>query len=130
MSEVHDGVVDGVASVAPCEPPRILVVDDDATLVLLMSETLKGAGFSVMEAVNGAEAVAKCREFRPNLVLLDIEMPEMDGFSACAEMRRDASGQDLPISRLLTVDRQFSRLSSGSPTWFFSTLRCRQSMDI
>ena len=104
MPEAGNSHIDREARAFPRTPPRILVVDDDVTLLLLMSETLKGAGFSVMEAKNGAEAVEKYRQFRPNLVLLDIEMPEMDGFSACAQMRGDAGEKALPIVMVTGLD--------------------------
>ena len=104
MPEVSNSDIDPEARASPRTPPRILVVDDDVTLLRLMSETLKAAGFSVMDAKNGAEAVEKCREFRPNLVLLDIEMPEMDGFSACVQMRRDADEKALPIVMVTGLD--------------------------
>ncbi len=84
--------------------PRVLIVDDDPALLLLMSETLKRAGFTVAQAADGAQAIGRCREFQPDVVLLDIEMPEMDGFSACANIRRDAHSRDLPIVMVTGFD--------------------------
>ena len=83
--------------------PRVLVVDDDPGLRLLMHETLAKAGFDVSEASSGDEALARCEEFLPDLVLLDINMPEMDGIAACAGMR-EQSDRDFPIIMVTSVD--------------------------
>ena len=68
--------------------PLILVVDDDPSLRLFLREALEVKGFRVVEAGNGVEAVALCSDHRPELILLDVNMPEMDGFEACAAIRR------------------------------------------
>ena len=83
--------------------PRVLVVDDDPGLQLIMSETLSDAGFEVAVASAGNEAVELCAEFLPDLVLLDINMPGMDGIAACAEMRRQ-SKRSFPIIMVTSVD--------------------------
>lgn len=83
--------------------PRVLVVDDDPSVRLLMRETLAKAGFSVSDVASGSEAVANCREFLPDLVLLDINMPGMDGITACIELRKQ-SDHDFPIIMVTSVD--------------------------
>lgn len=83
--------------------PRVLVVDDDPGLQLIMSETLSDAGFEVAVASAGEEAVDLCAKFLPDLVLLDINMPGMDGIAACAEMRRQSS-HSFPIVMVTSVD--------------------------
>ena len=80
------------------------MVDDDPALLLLMGEALSRAGFTIAKAANGAEAISLFREFQPELVLLDIDMPEMDGFAACATMRREADDWDLPIVMVTSLD--------------------------
>ncbi len=67
--------------------PRVLLVDDDETLVRLLSFALDQGGFEVALARNGAEAVSKTAETQPDLVILDIMMPVMDGWEACARIR-------------------------------------------
>ena len=69
---------------------RILIVDDEPRIRRVMRTTLAGAGYEVEEAKTGEEGVQKAREFRPNLVLLDINMPGMGGVAACREIRADA----------------------------------------
>ena len=81
----------------PYSPARILIVDDDRAVTALMSQSLVSAGFSVMTAADGVEAVEQCRRFDPDLVLLDIEMPEMDGILACARIRAESENPNLPI---------------------------------
>ena len=77
--------------------PLILVVDDDMAIRLLMRESLEEAGFDVMEAEDGAQAVQSFTETPPEIVLMDVEMPNMDGFAACAALRRLPQGQDTPV---------------------------------
>ena len=83
--------------------PRVLVVDDDPGVLLLMRETLAKAGFDVSVAASGPEAIELCCEFEPDLVLLDINMPSMDGITACIEIRKQ-SEHDFPIIMVTSVD--------------------------
>lgn len=66
---------------------RILAVDDDDSILELLRYNLEKSGYEVKTAGNGEEAVEIARKFRPNLVLLDIMMPKMDGVEACRQMR-------------------------------------------
>jgi two-component system, OmpR family, KDP operon response regulator KdpE len=70
---------------------RILVVDDEPQIRRIMRTTLTSAGYEVDDAKTGEEALLKVREFRPDLVLLDINMPGMGGLAACRAMRKDAN---------------------------------------
>jgi two-component system KDP operon response regulator KdpE len=78
---------------------RILVVDDEPQIRRIMRTTLTGAGYEVDDAKTGEEALEKVREFRPELVLLDINMPGMGGLEACRAIR---TGQNVAII-MLTV---------------------------
>jgi two-component system KDP operon response regulator KdpE len=78
---------------------RILVVDDDPQIRRVMRTTLIGAGYEVDDARTGEEALDKVREFRPDLVLLDINMPGMGGLAACRAIR---TGADIGVI-MLTV---------------------------
>jgi len=68
---------------------RILVVDDEAQIRRIMRTTLTGSGYEVDDARTGEEALEKVRDFRPDLVLLDINMPGMGGLAACRALRAD-----------------------------------------
>jgi two-component system, OmpR family, KDP operon response regulator KdpE len=78
---------------------RILVIDDEPQIRRIMRETLTSAGYEVDDAKNGDEGLLKVREFHPDLVLLDMNMPEMGGVEVCKEIR---SGSNIAII-MLTV---------------------------
>jgi signal transduction histidine kinase len=77
--------------------PLVLVVDDDALMRMLAREALEGAGWKVEEACNGREAVEAVGRLGPAVILLDVMMPEMDGFAACMAIRRLPEGENVPI---------------------------------
>jgi DNA-binding response OmpR family regulator len=96
------------------DPARILIVDDDAEIRLLLTELLSRAGFQVDEAVDGKSALRKLFETPPALVLLDVTMPEMDGYQTL-ERIRDLS--DVPVIMLTARTQELERvrgLSSGA----------------
>jgi diguanylate cyclase (GGDEF)-like protein/PAS domain S-box-containing protein len=84
--------------------PVVLVVDDDSAIRLLSRETLEQAGFDVIEAENGAGALALFEEVHPDVILLDVTMPEMDGFTVCASVRGMPSGERVPILIMTGLD--------------------------
>ena len=75
----------------------VLIVDDDATTRTLMRSALERLGLIVVEAANGEEALGVFRKSQADLVLLDANMPRMNGFEACAAIRRLDYGRDIPI---------------------------------
>jgi len=75
----------------------VLVADDDSSTRLLLTTMIAQAGFSVIEADDGDVAVEVYKSNHPDLVLLDVEMPCMDGYAACAAIRSQADGRDVPI---------------------------------
>ncbi len=77
-------------------PPEILLVDDDPGAIVVLSKILGDLG-RLRFATSGAEALTLARQQRPDLVLLDIEMPEMSGISVCKELKRDGSWADVPV---------------------------------
>lgn len=77
--------------------PLVLVVDDDVGIRLLARKALEQEGFLVEEAENGARATTEFHRLRPDIVLMDILMPEMDGLTACSELRKSPGGQATPI---------------------------------
>jgi diguanylate cyclase (GGDEF)-like protein len=75
----------------------VLVADDDPVMRLLMLEMLSQVGLDGIEAEDGLQAVSYCQSMAPDLILLDVEMPNMDGFSACREIRRLETGAPVPV---------------------------------
>jgi len=90
---------------------KILVVDDDAELVELISFNLKQAGHSVGTASNGVDAIKKARSLEPDLIVLDVMMPELDGFAVCEILRRDSVTATVPILMLTALSSELGRLA-------------------
>jgi signal transduction histidine kinase len=84
--------------------PLILIVDDDSILRGVAGESLRQAGFSVSEAENGVQALAAIKESRPDIVLLDVMMPEMDGFDTCRAIRALPNGDMLPVVMITALE--------------------------
>jgi CheY-like chemotaxis protein len=78
----------------------ILIADDKATGRELVRTVLEKSGYTVMEAANGVDAVRCAREQRPDLIILDLHMPDLDGFGVIQELRRDESFKATPIVAL------------------------------
>ena len=85
------------ASRRASQPAVVLVADDDPVMRLLMVEMLESVGLDAIEAADGAQAVALAAERSPDLILLDVEMPHMDGFAACRAIRDAAGGGSVPV---------------------------------
>jgi CheY-like chemotaxis protein len=78
-------------------PKRVLVADDQLSARELLRAVLCNAGYEVVEACDGNEAVHYARESSPDLILLDIHMPGPDGFAVCAALRADSRFEIVPI---------------------------------
>jgi predicted signal transduction protein with EAL and GGDEF domain/FixJ family two-component response regulator len=78
-------------------PGVVLVADDDPVMRLLMVEMLDGVNLDAIEAEDGLQAVQLARECAPDLILMDVEMPHMDGFAACRAIRDSENGATVPI---------------------------------
>ena len=83
---------------------RILVVDDDRGTRRLTRATLEKTGFAVLEAQDGLQALDVVRAECPDLILMDVSMPVLDGFTACAELRRLPEGSEVPIMMMTGLD--------------------------
>ena len=85
----------------------ILVVDDEPKIVKLAQDYLEQSGFKVLPAYDGKSAIAMTRQERPDLVVLDLNLPGMDGIDVCRVLRRDS---DVPIIMLTARDGEADRL--------------------
>lgn len=90
--------------------PRILVVDDESDAVELVAFNLKGAGYQVATASDGEEALRKAREQAPDLIVLDLMLPEVDGLEVCKILRRDSTTASIPIIMLTAKAAEVDRV--------------------
>ena len=92
--------------------PKILVVDDDPDIVEILRYNLSLAGYDVKSAVNGKEAIKKAKLFIPEIILLDIMMPEMDGIEACSQLKEISSLSNTIIIFLSARNENFTQIAA------------------
>jgi DNA-binding response OmpR family regulator len=90
--------------------PKILVVDDEPDAIELIKFNLKGAGYDVLTAVDGDEALKKARALLPDLIVLDLMLPEVDGLEVCKILRRDQRISATPILMLTAKAAEIDRV--------------------
>ena len=88
---------------------RILIADDRAVSRELVREALESCGYDIVEAGDGLEAVSRTRETRPDLILLDLQMPNLDGIGAVRQLRSDPEFADTPVIALTASAMQSDR---------------------
>jgi DNA-binding response OmpR family regulator len=92
-----EAAIRGDAKPAASTPRRVLVVDDERSIRLLCRVNLIASGMDVLEASDGREGLELARRERPDLMLLDVMMPELDGWTVARELAADADTRDIPI---------------------------------
>lgn len=90
--------------------PRVLIVDDSPTETYKFKSVLEKNGFEVIEAANGADGVAKARQEQPDLVLMDVVMPGLNGFQATRQLAKGADTQHIPVIIVTTKDQETDRV--------------------
>jgi two-component system, NtrC family, sensor kinase len=101
---------------APARPTRVLLVEDDADQRERMHGWLEGEQWAVQEAANGREALARLQADKPDVILLDLMMPEMDGFEVVAALQKEPRWRDVPVIVITARDldpQDRERLNSG-----------------
>lgn len=92
---------------------RILLTDDEPNIVLVVTKRLEIQGYEVLIARDGEEALKKARELKPDLVLLDIMLPGVDGLNVCRILKADEATRDIPVvlfsARAQTWDKEAGR---------------------
>ena len=95
-------------------PSRILVVDDIPKNVTLLEDMLTARGYRVATAMDGTQALARMAAEAPDLVLLDVMMPGIDGFEVCERLRADGATRDIPVIFLTALDDTFDKVRAFS----------------
>lgn len=90
--------------------PKVLVVDDEPDAVELIEFNLKAAGFDVVTAADGQEALKKAQSTLPQLILLDLMLPEVDGFEVCKQLRKNPNTANIPIIMLTAKAAEIDRV--------------------
>src|SRR3954464_12991136 len=91
---------------------RILIVDDTPANIQMLMAILKKEGYQLSAATNGRQALEAIEKVRPDLVLMDVVMPEMDGYEACRQIKASPKWRDLPII-FLTAKTETADISRG-----------------
>ncbi|MCX5786613.1 MAG: response regulator [Elusimicrobia bacterium] len=91
---------------------KILIADDDLDMLEMLKSLLSKAGYSVITAENGLEAVEKAKKELPALVMLDIHMPKMSGLKACKEIKSSQFTKSVPVI-MLTVEGSMSEIQQA-----------------
>jgi two-component system, cell cycle response regulator DivK len=84
-------------------PKKVLVVEDDADNRRIITTVLSVEGYAVVEATDGVEALAQARAERPDLILMDLALPNMDGWEATRRLKGDAKTRSIPVVALTAV---------------------------
>jgi DNA-binding response OmpR family regulator len=91
---------------------RILVADDDPEILTLLGLRLKQRGYDVVEASDGEKALEQARETKPDLVILDVMMPQKNGWEVARELKQDAATKDIGIIILTAIGEKMNELTS------------------
>jgi CheY-like chemotaxis protein len=91
---------------------KILIAEDERDIRDLITFTLTFAGYQVVAAANGEEALQKTRQEIPDLIMMDVRMPKMTGYEACIEMKKDPAIQHIPVV-FLSAKGQDSEVNTG-----------------
>lgn len=92
--------------------PKVLIVDDEPHIVKLVSFTLRNHGFEVVDAQDGSVAVEVARRERPDLIVMDVMMPLVDGHEACRRLKADPETASIPVL-MLSAKGQSHEVSAG-----------------
>jgi twitching motility two-component system response regulator PilH len=89
---------------------QILIVDDSPTEAHVLKGMLEKNGFEVETAENGTEGIERAREMKPDLILMDVVMPGLNGFQATRQLTRDAETREIPVIIVTTKDQETDRV--------------------
>jgi DNA-binding response OmpR family regulator len=114
---VVGSVVPGGGERSSCMRKKILIVEDNTELLELLRSYIRLAGYTTTTATNGLDALKKARSSIPDLIVLDLVLPELDGFAVCESLKKDPATEKTPIIMLTGLTSEFTRyagLESGA----------------
>lgn len=112
--------------------PTILIVDDEPNILLSLQFLMKKAGYDVRTAKDGEQALAEIASAKPNLVLLDVMMPKLDGFTVCQRIRANPDWQDVRVIMLTARGRDIERekgLAIGADDYITKPFSTKDAVD-
>jgi len=107
---------------------KILIVDDEQDILELIRHALNKEGYEVHIAVNGQQAIEKTAKVQPDLILMDVMMPIMDGMEACRQLKENSDTQNIPIIFLTARSEEFAELAgfeAGADDYIAKPIRTR-----
>lgn len=101
---------------------RILIVEDDLLNMKLFGDVLQANGFAVLEAISGVEGLAMAQKERPDLILMDIQLPGMDGLTIVDSLKKDGKTRDIPVLAVTgyAIEGDKERILAGGFDDYFS----------
>lgn len=128
-----DFLADALQTTEDTEQKKVLVVDDDPLVVKILKDSLQRSGYQVNTAYHGLEALQAVKETKPDLIILDILMPMMDGFKVARILKFDKRFKSIPIvvltSRATEGERKMGQ-QVGADEFLFKPFRLPQVLDV
>ncbi|MFP4598667.1 MAG: response regulator [Persicimonas sp.] len=121
---------DSEASSAPAGAPRVLVIDDDPTVHQLVSRFLSRQGFAVATTAGHEQALQKAREFKPDVITLDVLMPEVDGWGVLQQLKADDELAHIPVIMLTIIDDRNMGFSLGAADYLIKPVDPRRLVNV
>ena len=87
----------------PQNKKKVLLVEDDKTISLMYKIKIETGGFEVLTADNGADGLSLAKKQKPDIIMLDVILPQLDGFSVLEELKKDASTKNIPVVMLTNL---------------------------
>ncbi len=83
---------------------KVLLVDDEPSIIKMITKRLEFEGYEVLVAMNGEEALEKAKSERPDLIVLDLMLPKVNGFDVCAELKQHQRSWEIPVITIFSGD--------------------------
>jgi two-component system alkaline phosphatase synthesis response regulator PhoP len=112
---------------------KVLVVDDESEITEIVETFLTDAGYKVAVANSGSEAIKKAKEFKPDIILLDIMMPGTDGYAVCQQIKKEAAFANTPVIFLSGKDREEDMgrsFKAGGDMYIKKPFSCERLLEI